>query len=204
VPNFTFDPRASRYRAADGRFGRERTLRTWLDAAIDQSATRTVALTQQLQQGTVTLAEWQAEMMQTIKASHVAAASAAHGGRQMMAPADWGWTGAKVKEQYQFLRNWANEIASGVAPLDGRLVARARLYADAPVATYEGMKARDARTSGLSLEEKNVLSAADHCGECPGLTARGWVPLGTLPAIGTRECRVRDRCRIIRRTVEAA
>jgi hypothetical protein len=204
MPDFRWDLRASRYRDSGGRFVPESAVRSWLDSAVDQSTNRMVSLTEQLQQGRLTMAEWQLQMMSEIKQAHLASAMAAHGGREAMSQADWGWAGQRIREQYQFLRNWANELANGTAPLDGRLISRARLYGNAPVTTFEAMKGRDARNSGAKMEERNVLSSADHCGECPSLAARGWLPLGTLPPVGTRECRVRDRCRIERRLVEAA
>jgi hypothetical protein len=43
--------------------------------------------------------------------------------------------------------------------------------------------------------EKNVLTqTAEHCTECPSLSREGWLPIGTMPAPGLRQCRGNCKC----------
>lgn len=199
-PTYRYDTARGRYRDNRGRFIAERTVRGWVHKAMDQAIGRATMQAQALRDGKLSLGEFQRDWMAEIKQAHLAAAMAAHGGRAQMTASDWGWVGQRIKAQYQYLRGWAAEIAAGTAPVDGRMTTRAQMYGNAPVATYEAMKARDARASGKLLEERNHLDpAARHCSECPGLSSRGWVPLGTLPQVGSRQCRSRDRCTIERR-----
>jgi hypothetical protein len=201
VAGYTFDPRIARYRGPDGRFITERTMQGALVALSDASAERMAGLASRLQAGSLKLAEWQAGMMAEIKTTHLAAALAAKGGRQMMSPADFGAAGAQIKVQYQHLGRWAADIVSGKAALGDGLVSRARLYARASASTFDAMRIRDARNSGAEMEERNLSHSADPCGECPTLSRRGWVPLGTLPPVGTRQCVANCRCTIERRLV---
>jgi hypothetical protein len=191
VAGYTFDPRIARYRGPDGRFITERTMQGALVALSDASAERMAGLASRLQAGSLKLAEWQAGMMAEIKTTHLAAALAA----------DFGAAGAQIKVQYQHLGRWAADIVSGKAALGDGLVSRARLYARASASTFDAMRIRDARNSGAEMEERNLSHSADPCGECPTLSRRGWVPLGTLPPVGTRQCVANCRCTIERRLV---
>jgi hypothetical protein len=195
---YTYDRASGRYRDSSGRYLSERAVRDAVDNLADLSSARIADLTTRLQSGGLQLADWQQQMMAEMKAAHVAAGVAAHGGRQQMAPADWGAVGRRLRDQYGYLREFAAQIADGRQPLDGRLVARARLYGQASRSTFEAIRARDDKARGMTVEQ-NVLHGSDHCLQCPGLSARGWVPIGSLPMIGERQCGQNDRCTITRR-----
>ncbi len=203
--SYQWDVSASRYRdAQSGRFVSETQIRSAVDQVVQASTDQMVTLTKALQEGRTTLAVWQADMMRAVKDVNLATAVAAHGGRQAMAPADWLYVARDVKAQYQYLRGWAQDIASGAAPLDGRLIARAELYGIRATAAYEGMKLRDVKNSGATVLVRNVLAGgADHCHQCPDLSARGWVPADEMVPVGSRQCMARDRCHLEFRAARA-
>lgn len=201
MAGYVYDPVSSRYRAPDGRYVSQKQLHGAVVKMADASGERMAGLATRLQSGQMKLAEFQAGMMSEIKATHLAAGLAAHGGRAMASQADYGFMGSQIKTQYQYLRQWAADISSGKAPIDGRLVSRSRLYATSSVGTFNATQARDARNSGAAMEEHNFSGSKDPCGQCPGLDDRGWVPLGTLPPVGQRECRAGCKCRVERRLV---
>ena len=83
-------------------------------------------------------------------------------------------------------------------PLAGRIIARAKQYAQAARGTYETVRGRVAELAGYD-EERRVLHGTDHCSasELPGCietARRGWVPIRTLPRIGRCTCRHNCRC----------
>lgn len=201
MPGYTYDPVSSRYRATSGRYVSPEQLHSAVVKMADASSQRLAALATRLQSGSLSLADFQAGLMAEVKTTHLAAAMAAHGGRNMMSQADYGYAGSQIKAQYQYARAWVQDIASGAAPLDGRLVARAKLYGRASVGTFDAVQARDARNSGALMEERNVLHSGDPCQECPSLSAQGWVSLGTLPRVGQRVCKANCKCSIERRSV---
>ena len=125
-----------------GRFISSATVRDALEGVMDASALRMNQLSERLMDGDISLAQWQTGMLQQIKVANVAASAAANGGWANMTQSDWGAVGQLVKEQYQYLRNFADEIASGKQPLDGRLLVRTDMYGDAPRGTYEAMRTR--------------------------------------------------------------
>lgn len=198
MPDFRYGRDVARYRDTAGRFVSERTVRSWVDAVADGASDRMAALTERLVAGNVRLADWQRQMMTEVKLVNLANVMAARGGRDRMAKADFGYSGRVIRTQYDYLKAWAQSIQDGAAPLDRRTVARARLYGQHGRVAFEQMKAREDRRVGLD-QERNRLGSAEHCTECPALSARGWVPAGTLPPIGQRACRANDRCSIERR-----
>src|SRR3972149_1294018 len=96
-----------------GRFVSSSAVRDALEQVMDQSALNMNALSQQLLDGNISLASWQSSMMAEIKAAHVAAGAAANGGWGQMTQSDWGAVGQLVREQYDYLRNFSSQIASG-------------------------------------------------------------------------------------------
>lgn len=193
---YRWDAASRRYRAPSGRFVSDEGLVRELDSYIASSSDRVASLTQQLQSGSMDLAEWQDQMMREIKALHMNASTLAHGGRSQMSQADYGRAGRLIRDQYDFFRAWARDIASGVAPTDGRMIARSRLYANAARATFENVRARDQRNAGVRFE-RNILHPGESCAGCIAESGRGWVEIGTLTPIGHRvPCRVNCRCSI--------
>lgn len=196
--SYEYSERAGRFRdATTGRFVPVRAVRAAVDRMIDGSAKRVRALTEQFRQRAMTLGEWEAQMREEMRAVHLAAVEAAKGGRQQMSQAAYGLAGQKLRAQYEYLRALADDIAAGRQFADGRLTARATLYSEAARASYQDTTSREMAVRGFT-EERNVLDReAAHCvgaGSCPEQTARGWVPIGALIPLGSRVCRVRDRC----------
>lgn len=165
-----------------------------LESVIDQSALNMNALSLQLQNGEISIASWQSSMMQEIKISHLASTTAANGGWAQMTQADWGFAGSQIKEQYRYLNNFAQQIANGEQPLDGRFMVRTDLYGDASRDSYEAQRFRLMEQSGFEEELWELDPSADHCDGCLEQAGKGWVPLGELDNIGDEDCQVRCRC----------
>jgi hypothetical protein len=178
-----------------GRFISSSKVRDALEQVMDQSALNMNALSQQLVDGGISLADWQAGMLQNIKLAHTAAGASAGGGWAQMSQSDWGAVGQLVREQYDYLRNFSGQIASGEQPLDGRLMVRSDLYGDAARGTFEDIRQRGMMALGYE-EERRTLEASDgnNCDGCLEQAAQGWQPIGTLDPIGDEECQVRCRC----------
>jgi hypothetical protein len=190
-PAYTWDREARQYRDTRGRFARREDVRAAVDATIDGAADEMEAASRDLQSGAIDLAEWQGRMEAIVKSLYVAAGAAAAGGWAQATPGDWGTVGARVARQYRYLRNFALELEAGL-PLDGRFLARARMYARGAPATYEAVLRRGDLAAGFD-EERRRLGTADHCADCPAYAAMGWQPIGTLPGIG-EACACRGNC----------
>lgn len=194
VPGFTWSVEAGRYRSAStGRYVPPAQVRAALDRVLDGSSGRMRALATRLQAGEIGVAEWQRSMATELRAAHVAAASSAKGGFAQMSQADYGFVGQRVRTQLGYLQRFADQVARGQQPLNGTLLARAELYGQAARGSAREMERREAQRGGWT-HERNELAGADHCAGCLAATARGVVPIGTLPAVGSRDCKARCRC----------
>lgn len=178
-----------------GQFVSKATVRNALESLIDVSAVRMNGLSEKLKAGVVSLADWQSGMMDMIKQSHVAASALANGGWAQMTQSDWGYVGSLVKEQYQYLRNFAKQIVDGTQPLDGRFLVRTDLYGDAANTTYSAMQTRAYMEDGYDEERRTRENDPNVCDDCVEYADMGWQPIGTLPEPGNDSvCLKRCRC----------
>lgn len=202
VQGLRWNPTLARYIDERGRIVPQSRVRDALDASLQQAQARARTYAEQLRSGDVTLAEWERSMRVLVKDVHIFSVAGSVGGWGQLGPAEYGRIGAIVRDQYEFLYNFAAEIASGKQRLDGTLANRAVLYVEAGRTSAEQQQAASDADAGYD-EERNILGRADHCAECPSLSALGWVALGSLPLPGRRQCRQRCRCQIRRRVSPA-
>lgn len=196
LAHYGYNRRLRRYQhLPSGRLVAENAVRAATDVVIDAESAKLREVSQRLVDGKINLAEWQLQMKDTVKRLHTAAGLAAFGGAKQASNADLGFLGSLLKEQYQYLRDFAKSIRTGVQPLDGTLVARATLYAQGARCTHETVRQRLAQAAGQT-QERSILAPADHCDQCVGEAQKGWSPIGTLIPIGQRTCLARCRCTI--------
>ena len=202
TPNYGWNENAGRYfNLTTGKFVSFIEVRDALEFNITVSKLKMTSLTEQLIAKSISLEQWQIGMMQNIKLAHTSAAAAARGGWAQMSQADWGAVGQQIRVQYDYLRNFANEIANGKQLLNGSALVRADLYGQAARGTFEEMRRRMEELVNGMDEEIRDLGEADHCVDC--LAAAGhWAPIGTLPQIGDSVCIVNCHCRFRFRKME--
>lgn len=186
------------YRDEKGRRIPDADVRAAVDQVASKAADRMAGLTSRLRAGGLSLDAWTGAMAGEIKQAHLAIAMIGHGGRQAMTPARWGYLGRVIRDEYAWLRGFAVAVANDTAGSDKQIVARSRMYAATAALSFEHARDRDAIAAGFD-QERNQLGAAESCAECRDLRALGWVPAGTLPAVGSRTCRQNCACTIQRR-----
>jgi hypothetical protein len=184
-----------RYRDARGRYVADSTVRRVVDQVADEASARLARAAQRLLDGEISLASFQLELMQTAKAAMLAGGILARGGAAQMRPADYLAAAREIKRQYQYAREFADQVADGRQPLNGTIVSRARQYGQAARGHYAREWGRGQQQRGYQ-SVRNVLAPAEHCQQCRSLAARGWMPLDEMVPIGERTCRGNDRCRL--------
>ena len=162
-----------------------------IQAAKGSESTRLMEL---LRGGNISLADWQVGMRDVIKNTHISAMLAQRGGVQNVTQSDYGRVGQIIREQYKFLDNFAQEIASGKQPLDGRALFRAQMYQDAGIDTFETFSTIYHGAAGFDQERSVLDPQARHCKDCIDQDAKGWQTTGNMIPIGKRQCNVNDRC----------
>lgn len=196
VPNFPeyrWNAAAGRYINSSGRFIKGAELRGALNSFITAQTNQMGIISELLVSGEIKLAEWQAEMMILVKDCNLAGAALERGGWFQMGPSEFGRVGNKIKGEYGFLRNFADEIASGSQKLDGTLGRRAKLYGNQARAAYYD----SARASAVGMgfdQERSRLTPSESCDVCVGEEARGWQPIGEIIPIGSRTCLSNCNC----------
>lgn len=190
---FAFDAMKGRYETADGRLVKEAAVRAALDRVIDAQAEFMRQQTASLIAGALSLAGWQVQMLTAVKVTHLVATAVAVGGWPQMDPLWKAWTTEQVKPQYDYLIRFTVELGTGAQPLTGTVASRAAMYAAAARDTHREAQ-RTLAAQRMIGEECSKLGAADHCKVCIQEAGQGWVPFGTLLAIGKRTCLSNCRC----------
>ncbi len=190
---FAWDGGIARYRNLEnGRLVGEGQVRELGQAWLDRLVERNIRdITQRMIDGKKTLGDWQRDMAREIKDAAIVEASLGRGGRNQMEPSDWGRVGARLREQYRHLNDFAAEIKAGLLS-DAEIMRRAQMYAQSARTSYFDGLTSGKTAAGFS-EEMRVLGPAEHCGDCPPL-AGYWAPIGSLPAIGATQCLTNCRC----------
>lgn len=193
--DFSYDDTTGRYRSKNGRFVSRQAVRVQLDDSLDGIADEMADLSKQLQNEEITRSQWQSEMMNRIKSTHLIAAASFKGGWDNLTQSDYGRVGGLIAREYKFLRNAVQEIESGKQPINGTLVRRSRLYGQQGRPTHYRFAQADYIRRGFD-EERSILNVADHCEICVSEAAKGWQPMGQMIPIGSRLCLSNDRCSV--------
>lgn len=200
MDDFWWDAEAGQYRDARGRFISRVRIRRILDLALADVAQRFRGHTNALRTGKLSLEDWRTLMRQDMKLVHLWSTALARGGWAQLTPSDYGRAGNLLRRQYQYLEGFVDDLASGRV-IDGRAVRRSALYAVAGRDTYHRTERLVMRDLGY-MQERNILGDADHCAGCIEATEQGWVDLGTLRPIGTRDCLTNCKCYLEYRKVK--
>lgn len=197
TPAFTWSDASQRYRnQATGKFVAREVVRRGLDVALDRSRNEVARLSRALVSGNMSIETWQLQTAKEIKSMHLASASLAKGGWAQMTPSDFGKVGRTLRDEYGYLAKFGAQIKDGTQRLDGSLISRANLYAQGPRSTYHAIEAREMLGQGKA-ECRNVLGGSEkNCEGCLAETAKGWVAVGEMVEIGSRDCLGNCRCSI--------
>lgn len=171
-------------------------VRAELDKSLVATASRVRLLGDDLRAGRISLEGWRLEMRTEIKNVHLRSAALARGGWSQMGPVDFGRAGQIIREEYQHLNQWVEEIKTGL-PLDGRLNTRSSLYAQAGRATFHQVQAEEMMKRGMDLVRSVLHPTADHCAECVAERDKGLQEIGQISIPGTRTCGRNCRCTLV-------
>jgi len=198
MPKFKWDPAAAggtgRYRDARGRFVKASSVRLAFDDLLQNAESPTAVLNEGLRNKTLNVNDWEITMREQIKNVHLSAIATERGGWENMTFEDYGRAGNAIREQYGYLRNFAEEIATGKAPMDGRMDVRANLYIKAGRETFYKSKQNTAINAGLQYV-KSIRFLGDSCEECIAFDGVWYLigdPKYKLP--GQRICNKNCRC----------
>lgn len=194
--SWRYDPISGRYRSTNGRFLSARAVEALVDGRINKLGRELRRFTTMLADGNITLDQWQESVREALKLVHVQAAIIGNGGRETMGAAEWGRIGQRLRVEYAYLQNFANDLL-GARVSYPQSLARIGLYAQSVRGSFwEGTSIRQEK-QGYSLMRRILDSQAKHCQDCLDYAARGMVPMGSVPLPGQRcACRANCRCSV--------
>lgn len=187
---------SGRYRdTRTGRFVNGRVVRAELDIYLTNSDDAAAILAQQLRDRGISLADWELAMRREIKRTHLNAIAMQRGGWANMTPADYGRAGQIIREQYAYLRNFANDISTGKQRLDGTLNVRAKLYTQAGRNTF--YRSTAANMSAKVTHQRSIRTKRDSCWQCIDLHLRIFrINDPSFPLPGRRVCMHNCGCHV--------
>lgn len=151
-------------------------------------------VTSSLVAGSISPGRWYRAMARGIAAIHTAAGMVAAGTARPI-EAIRAAIDAAVQRQLGFLNRWYRQLKTVAAPLDGRAVGRAGLYANSAWGSAQVVWRLRAMAAGYRWERRRLGLVERHCPDCLDYAAMGWQPIGTLPPIGDSLCRSNCDCR---------
>ena len=188
----TFDKKIGQYRDAKGRFVSDSQVQTQVTKLVNSTEQNFKSFAKDLNSGNINLAEFQIRFADELKTAHSLAASIGIGGRNQMNPSDWALVGSSIKEQYQFLNEFARDIENKrLSP--NQLEFRAGLYSKAIHSTFHKFAKRLKGSVGKTMSRR-VLHARESCPDCAEWANKGFVPIEEQPAIGALACKVFCLC----------
>jgi hypothetical protein len=197
---FSYDAEQGTYRRrSTGQYVSRAQIREAIDSAIQKEERELARISRRLAARTITIDEWQSESAQIIKNIHLWNGAAGKGGWGEMTQSDFGKVGARLREQYGYLDNFAQQLERGEVDVrSAGFLTRVEMYAEAGRNTYHSTLLSAMQSAGMT-EERNVLYPADHCAGCLEADGEGWVAIGELPLPGERDCLTNCKCDIIYR-----
>lgn len=192
-PSFKWEKQTRRYRNKQtGRFISKEAVYALTASRIELAKSDLDTLGQLLLDGRISLKSWQQQTAETLKILHTQQYLLGVGGQKAIQKADYLEIGRELKNQYQYLRNFAVDLTQGTMT-EAQFKARLKMYADAAKVSYfQGEKVAAAR-AGLPFAMR-ILGDAEHCISCPEIAARGVVPISKV-VLPTRQCECRVKCR---------
>jgi hypothetical protein len=138
--------------------------------------------------------KFQTQFAQILKASHIQLGLVGRGGKELMAPSDYGKLGSLLKKEYSSLKNFTQSMIDGELSLK-QAIARAGQYGTATLQAYGNMEQRAIADSKLEWARRKLTSGVKHCPECVNLaTYPKYRKAADMTPIGV-DCSCHGNCR---------
>lgn len=151
---------------------------------------------QELLDGDQDLPTWQQRHAGLIKAGNLVMTMIGGGGVEVLKSMSPISAVSGIIDQLRFAANFAKQLESGRQPLNGTVRSRSALYGGAMRKSFHEQR-RLNHIGKVAVQERRVLGNAEHCPGCIEQAARGWQPQGTLPEIGSQQCRQNCHCKFV-------
>lgn len=202
-PKYKWFHNVRRYRAGNGRFVAETTVKDHVDKASRAFSAALLIRTRSLVADFTEdrFYDWSKRLRAELAEFHNGMACVALGGvkaAQAFSSRNaqvWAAVGLAIAEQLRYFDNFMFGIVAGVTPVDNSMAVRAAMYPMAGYGTYENaVRIREVYAAGFNQERRVAALDGNTCVTCSEQALLGWQPIGTLKHIGNSECMSRCRC----------
>jgi hypothetical protein len=198
---WVFDPRlgsTGRYRdLATGQTIAGETILKLVDDIVDRTIDNPVTvLNTMLADKRLSVADWEASFARQIKNAYSQQAMLAAGGRDQMTQQYWGSLGTPLKEQYDYLAEFAKEIVDKRLSA-AQIEARTKMYISSSREAYWRIRDIQAKAGGMTQEQWVTVGDGTVCDSCVEAGQMGWMHLGYFgqPGSGTVIKKPETTCR---------
>jgi len=158
----------------------------WVTASIE--AVPVGEWAEQLAAGTLDVGTWEENFREEIKKEYLRQAMIGAGGVEQMDAKAWGSTGGQIADQYRYLDDFADEVATGDLT-EGQIRRRSEMYINSAREALEREKEKAARKAEMN-EVWWKRTAEESCPDCVDFENMGWRPVDPWPyMIGKRKAR---------------
>jgi len=203
LPSYSYDTSTGQYRdSRTGRFIKEHVVYDTMQNRIDDASSRMNAYADAMIAGDVSVEDWRQAMIVELRRGHVQMAMLGAGGNRRLsndpelAAEVWGRAGFRLKEEYGWLNNFADEIAAGkLSPAQIKM--RMKMYSEKVWTSYHDGKRVSMRKAGKTKRRRIAKDDEGTCKDCKRFEGMGWVDIDdpALPPPGVKSvCRSRCRC----------
>ena len=205
--NWRWDKRVGRYRdTVTGRFISKAHVLELLQFSINASNAAVDSLANYIANGMISPSDWMNAFRWEIKSEYIRQYLVGIGGRAQMTPSEWGKLGSLIKEQYQYLKGFAADVAKGEMT-EGQIRARMNMYINSSREAYFVARGRVIVKLKLFDEVIWTLGIAEHCPDCIERSEMGWMPItedggfptadgSAFPGDGSTVCLTNCKCQL--------
>lgn len=193
----TYDRRMGQYRGEDGRLVPRERVMAFVAEEVQRAQVELLSHTRQMAGQQITLAGWQRQMGATLKTTHLRLMALAAGGQDQLTQRHYGAAGYQLRQQYQYLDNYAQDLAAGKLSLPQAL-RRSASYAASAQVTFGIAEKISRQAEGFNAGKRLLDIQAKHCRSCIRHEQPNWVPIAEIVSAGVDcECHNNCRCRVI-------
>jgi hypothetical protein len=202
MSDWRWDAPVNRYRDAEtGRFLSRDAALEFVNQSVRESINVTGSYAASVAGGKMSPGDWEQRMRDEIKGEYIRQYLLGHGGRETMSKSDWGKIGSMIKEQYTYLKGFANEVAAGNLT-DAQIAQRSAMYINSGREAFEKANALIAKKAGYIQVHWNVDPSVENCEDCLAFEAMGWANVeddpydGAVPGSGETQCLTNCHCEL--------
>jgi hypothetical protein len=189
---FEFDRTTQRYRYKDsGKFLSKEAMQSLTKKAVGQVEKDLTVINQLLIDRKITVAAWEEQTRNGLRRLHTYQYFLGIGGEGNFTPSDRGVLNNKLKQEWGYLRKFAEKINNGEFS-EAQFLNNANLYVSNTNTTYQLAAYKSHSRAGYRWERR-IRTKTESCTECLYYELLGWRTIGNLPHPG-QDCSCRANC----------